>query len=305
MWPDSGSGREKEIPMSNHLLLGPVMMLLTLLAVASGAQAQEPPEIDLSGRWKDGAREVIIRQEGSEVIAEYVEPFPLCDPQDGSEPQPYERDFEATLSGDSLIGEVTVCNWGESWGGDIGIQEADMQLRVSPDGNTLSGMYESYPEPAEMTLTRVGCSPDDGGEVSAEDVVAAVVEGFRSRGLDVGSEHVAAVQSAESGLWIYRVRLDSENRPLPSGETIISAHEEGLIEEGRQTGATSIFLGSVQEAGERTRVTARKVDVETAEVGETGRGDADGTGPCAIAEAFGHALDGTGIVFGEAQQLVE
>lgn len=140
--------------MSNHLLLGPVLMLPTLLAVAGVAQAQEPPEIDLSGRWKDGARDVIIRQEESEVIAEYVEPYPLCDPQDGSEPQPYEKDFEATLSGDSLIGEVTVCNWGESWGGEIGIQEADMRLRVSPDGNTLSGMYESYPEPAKMTLTR-------------------------------------------------------------------------------------------------------------------------------------------------------
>lgn len=141
-------------------LCGPAVMLLTLLVAAGHAHAQDPPVIDLSGRWEDNGREVIIRQEGSEVIAEYVEPYPLCDPQDGSEPQPYEKDFEATLSGDSLTGEVTVCNWGESWGSEIGIQQADMRLGVSADGDTLTGMYDSYPDSVEMTVVRLPCGID-------------------------------------------------------------------------------------------------------------------------------------------------
>jgi N-acetylmuramoyl-L-alanine amidase len=136
--------------------------LAVLIAASSAAEArgQESPPINLRGTWDDNGREVLVRQDGSAVVAEFAEP-PLCDPQDGSEPRPREKDFEASLRGDSLIGKVTVCNYGENWGSEIGIQEVDMRLGVSADGNTLSGMYESWKGPAEMTLVRLPCGIDD------------------------------------------------------------------------------------------------------------------------------------------------
>lgn len=203
--------------------------------------------------------------------------------------------------------EAYVCNWGESWGSHIGIQKVDMTLGVSANGDSLSGTYESWQGTAEMVLTRVGCPLEDGGELGSEDVVAAIVEGFRSRGVGLGAEHVAAGRSDGSALWTFGVRLDDQNRPLPSGDTIVSAGEAGLIAEGRQAGAEWMLIGSIQlwEDGGQTRVTARRVRVETAEIGERGRGDAEGTDPCAIAKAFGLALDAMGVAFGEPQGLVE
>lgn len=281
------------------------LVVAAMLPPLAESRAQDPPAIDLSGRWQDGSRPVEIEQSGSSVVARYVVP-PLCDPQDGSEPQPREIDFEGSLSADgTLEGEAYVCNWGEEWGGEIGIQKVDMTLVLSDDGDTLTGTYESMDGPAEMTLTR-GCPDGDGGELSAEEVVAAIVEGFRSRGVDLGPEHVYAGRS-EGGNWTYAVRLDGENRPLPGWSTIEDASDAALIAEGSQTGAEWILMGAIQswEEGNQTRVTARRVRVETAEVAETGRGDADGTDPCAIAEAFAQALDAMGISIGEPQGIVE
>ncbi len=98
----------------------------------------------------------------------------------------------------------------------------------------------------------------------SSDVAAAL--------LGSGERRLASTsgQSAGSALWTYGVRLDDANRPLPNGATIVSAGEAGLIADGRQAGAEWKLIGSIQlwEAGDQSRVTARRLRVETAEIGE-------------------------------------
>lgn len=131
------------------------LLLVTVLAPPFRAylQTQTPAKIDLNGTWKDGSHKVTITQIGSSVVAKYVEPV-MCDPQDESTPKPRETDFVGTISGNTIDGEASVCNFGKSWGSKIGIQTAKMVLTISADQNTLSGTYDGYRGKKEMTLTR-------------------------------------------------------------------------------------------------------------------------------------------------------
>lgn len=109
---------------------------------------------DLSGRWDDDGRPVEIEQSGTSVVARFVEP-PLCDPQDGSTPRPRELDFEGALgANDTIRGKASVCNYGERWGSEIGIQEVDAWLVLEEEGAALRGEYEGWRGWAPIELTR-------------------------------------------------------------------------------------------------------------------------------------------------------
>lgn len=287
--------------------------LIALFATAlnpARVMGQSPTVPDLSGRWDDAGRPVEIEQSGTSVVARFVEP-PLCDPQDGSTPRPREVDFEGTLgAGDTIRGEASVCNYGENWGGEIGIQEVDAWLVLDEEGTALRGEYEGWQGWAPIELTREACPLGAfvDGTPTRESIVDAIVAAFRERGIGIGPEYVLAGPKhgdPASDLWTYMIRLDPEDRPLPSGTTILEAGEAGEILPGSQSGSSSVLLGSIEfwESGGRTRVMTRKVETETGIVGGAGKGDAEGVDPCAVAEAMATALEASGIVFGEPRGL--
>lgn len=142
------------------LIFAVVLVTLLCLPFRASLQNKPAPKIDLNGSWMDGKRQVKITQIGSSVVAKYVEP-PPCDPRDGSKPKPRETDFVGTISGNSIEGDATVCNYGEKWGSKIGIQSVKMVLAISADQNTLHGSYDGWKGQVAMTLERK-CAPDEG-----------------------------------------------------------------------------------------------------------------------------------------------
>ncbi len=132
--------------------------LLLLCSPSVLSQVQRPPrgqeQLNLCGQWLDNGRKVQITHTGSSIEARFLEP-PICNLQNEAGTQrPREVDFTAGLSGIELVGRASVCNFGEEWGAQIGIQMAEMNLKVSEDGNTLNGTYKGWKGPVEMTLTR-------------------------------------------------------------------------------------------------------------------------------------------------------
>ncbi|MDQ3473981.1 MAG: hypothetical protein M3447_09615, partial [Acidobacteriota bacterium] len=138
--------------------------LLLLCSSAVLSQVQRAPrsqeQLNLCGQWLDNGRKVQITHSGSSVEARFLEP-PVCDFQnEAGTKRPREVDFTGGLSGNELVGSASVCNFGERWGAQIGIQMAEMKLKVSDDGNTLNGTFKGWKGPVEMTLTR-DCSGID------------------------------------------------------------------------------------------------------------------------------------------------
>ena len=141
-----------------------VFFLVLLAAVVIGTpipnQQNRPPRpIDLNGLWKDNNRLVGIGQTDNIVVGMFKQPYTKCDPENGSPPQDRVKDFEGTLSGNVITGKMTVCNFGKSWGAKAGVQEVDVKLVVSDDQQTLTGQYQGWKGPVDVTITRE-CSPD-------------------------------------------------------------------------------------------------------------------------------------------------
>jgi hypothetical protein len=116
--------------------------------------------INLNGKWLDNGREVCITHSGTSVQARYIEPH-TCDHADGTgQSSQTEFDFDATLSGRTLNGETTVCNYGSANPLGVGFARTAMTLSVSADGNELTGTYYNALDQRneEMSLTRIGDS---------------------------------------------------------------------------------------------------------------------------------------------------
>jgi hypothetical protein len=86
-------------------------------------------------------------------------------------------------------------------------------------------------------------------------------------------------------LTTFAVRLSTDNRPLPTLACLQNQIAGGNVPPGSLEGANKVLLGSVQQAGNQTRVTSRIVEVETGEILATGKGDAAGTDQNAIDQA--------------------
>jgi hypothetical protein len=141
-----------------------VFFLILLAVVVAGTpnanqQTRPTRTIDLNGLWKDNNRLVGIGQTDDVVVAMFKQPYTKCDPENGSPPQDRVKDFEGTLSGNTITGKMTVCNYGKSWGANAGVQEVDVKLVVSDDQQTLTGQYQGFRGPVDITITRE-CTPD-------------------------------------------------------------------------------------------------------------------------------------------------
>jgi hypothetical protein len=138
-----------------------LLLLAGIVVGLPSAHMQNPPArvIDINGLWKDRNRLVGIGQTDTTVVAMFKQPYTKCDPQNGSPPQDRVKNFEGTISGKTITGMMTVCNYGKSWGAKAGIQEVSFRLTISDDQNTLSGTYDGWKGPENVTLTRE-CTPD-------------------------------------------------------------------------------------------------------------------------------------------------
>lgn len=121
--------------------------------------------IDLNGKWDDSGREVCITQVGSAVYASYLEPY-VCDHRDGTgQTSSTDYDFSGTLTGSTIVGEITVCNYGEGNPLGVGIAVTAFNLVVSADGQALSGTWidelEGQNVPLYLTQLAESCPADE------------------------------------------------------------------------------------------------------------------------------------------------
>ena len=163
------------------------------------------------------------------------------------------------------------------------------------------GADDAFTRTITWTLTPDGAHPCDGtphrvGPVggAAEALREAVAAALRAQGAHATPAYVS-VSVGAGGRMAYAVRLGRGHRPLPTAECIGAADS---IPAGSQEGAVMLLLGSLQQVGTTTRVTARTVEVETGHIVDTGRADAAGTGPEAVREAAEGALGALGVPFG-------
>ena len=134
--------------------------------------ASPTPTPNLNGPWMDGARAVTITQSGSSVTATYDADYD-CDPRDGGPIQKTHDDFNgATLSGNQLSGQITVCSWGKGNANGTGLKKSAFNLTVSADGQKLEGSFfnSNTGKDVPITITRK-CG---GKTVSCPEISAAM-----------------------------------------------------------------------------------------------------------------------------------
>jgi hypothetical protein len=140
--------------------------------------------------------------------------------------------------------------------------------------------------------------PCDGSEArsgetgpEAEALRRAVASALASRGARVGPEHVY-VHSDGGPLLTYAVYLESQTRqPRHTFDCQMAEHQAGNLELPLQS-ALHVVLGMQQEAGDRTRVSMRVVEIATSVVLDAGMGTVDGTGEAAATAAAHEAAAG-------------
>lgn len=114
---------------------------------------------NLNGPWEDSGREALIMQTGSQVTALYKNPF-VCDHADGTgQTSETDLDFNATLAGDTLTGETSVCFHGFSDPSKNGIRIANFTATVNADDTQIDGTWynESTDSDVPFSATRLGC----------------------------------------------------------------------------------------------------------------------------------------------------
>lgn len=111
------------------------------------------------------------------------------------------------------------------------------------------------------------------------------------KGLGIPGEYISVQQHGDD-FWKFQVRVRGDT-PLPTGDTVQGWIDAGSVPEGYLTGADTLVVGSVQQAGDSTRVNVRTVDVETGVIGDAGKGTGSSLG-----EAAAGAGDSLGITWG-------
>ncbi len=147
--------------------------------------------------------------------------------------------------------------------------------------------------PCDGTEHRSGLESEE-----AEALRRAVASALASRGARIGPEHVH-VRTVSGPLLGFSVFLESQSRqPRHSFDCQMAEYEAGNLELPLQSALHAVF-GMVQEAGGRTRVTMRVVEVETSIVIDAGMGTVDGIGEAATTAAAHDAASQIGFdVFG-------
>ncbi|TVR88550.1 MAG: hypothetical protein EA416_13285 [Trueperaceae bacterium] len=147
--------------------------------------------------------------------------------------------------------------------------------------------------PCDGTDRRSGLEGDE-----AEALRRAVASALASRGARVGPEHVH-VYTVSGPLLGFSVYLETQTRqPRHTIDCQVAEHDAGNLELPLQSALHAVF-GMVQEAGGRTRVTMRVIEIETSIVIDAGMGTVDGTGEAATTAAAHEAASQIGFdVFG-------
>ena len=122
-----------------------------------------------------------------------------------------------------------------------------------------------------------------------------LADGARDAGIaGFGPQHIGAQQ--RDGRVFWQIRIDAGGCPLPNGDCVLWAGENGHLPPGKQAGAKHMLLGSVQVAGSVVRVNGRYVNVETGVIeGAAVSSTVTGTGREAIAEAMRDMLSKLGL----------
>jgi hypothetical protein len=129
--------------------------------------------------------------------------------------------------------------------------------------------------------------PDDDSssaapEIGTDAITAALVNAFRSKSVDVDD---GVTVTAADGLYHLAIRLSKRATPLPAVPDDTSDLAPGSVE-----GAAMLILGTVQLIATATRVTMRIVNVETSEILESSKGDADGVTEESVGDAAEDAI---------------
>lgn len=135
-----------------------------------------------------------------------------------------------------------------------------------------------------------------------DPVFDGLVDGARNAGYSgFGPHHMGA--QARDGRVFFQIRMDAEGCPLPNGSCILQAGEDGRLPRGKQVGGKLMFLGSVQIAGNATRVNGRHVSVETGVIQDAAAATVEGNDRAAIAKAMADMLQKLGVRCRKARGL--
>lgn len=135
-----------------------------------------------------------------------------------------------------------------------------------------------------------------------DPVFDGLVDGARDAGLaGFGPHHIGA--QPRNDRVVFQIRMDAQGCPLPNGDCIRWAGENGYLPQGKQIGGKLMFLGSVQIAGNAARVNGRHVNVETGVIQDAAASTVDGNDRAAIAKAMREMLQKIGLRCRRAQGL--
>ncbi len=154
------------------------------------------------------------------------------------------------------------------------------------------------PHPCDDTEIREGLRTPEAENL--REVIAAAVAG---QGAQIGPEHVVIDRKGRPAtdpgfdMLTFKIPLQmTDNQPRHNINCLFSKMKAGEIEPGTLIGAGEIIFGMVQQIGGQTRLTMRRVEVETSSVLGAGMSTVDGTGIDALnqaaAEAAADALSG-------------
>lgn len=205
--------------MKRIIIITSLLLLCSPAVLSQTRRPQSQELLNLCGQWLDNGRKVQITHTGSSIEARFLEP-PMCDFQnEAGTKRPREVDFTGVLSGNKLVGTASVCNYGEKWGGQIGIQMPEMNLMVSEDGNTLTGTYKGWKGPEEMTLTR---------DCSGIDELREQVQGLQEK-IATLEQRLAEVLEVSSSI----KRDAAGNLVIQSNKDIIIKSDRDIILKGQ------------------------------------------------------------------------
>ena len=138
-----------------------------------------------------------------------------------------------------------------------------------------------------------------------DPIYDGMVDGARAAGITgFGPEHIGVQDHREKGnILFWQIRVDAQGCPLPTGDCVLWAGENGYLPEGKQEGAKEMILGAIQFAGNSVRVNGRFVSVETGVISKSAKATTTGTGREAVARAMADMLRQLGLRCQKARGL--
>jgi hypothetical protein len=126
-------------------------------------EALMPEPFDLNGVWIEDGFPVGIQHTGSRVEATWLYVPSECEPIPGGGTIPRTEDFDGTLSGAYISGQILLCS-------TSGVRYGTFELIVAADGNRLEGHWQGDDPPTEEPLLLERCANwVEAGELEIRD----------------------------------------------------------------------------------------------------------------------------------------